>query len=326
MSSCTKENTIVEDKNFIPIQGTLEQDKNTSRVHWTEGDKKMLFHWDSSDSEMKSTVYHNGAFKQFSDNNLYSPTSIIPDEENRNNCDLKITNSLKEEYSTDDIVWAVTPISNQLKCDYNCAEVSFVLPDNYTQTDTSTNHLQNYILMSGLGNVYENENKEKTANLNFKLYPSIYRFRIKNNDSETLSISSVSLNGPFNNKATLKFDGTETIEYSRNISTENYTICVNAENINIESGKTQDLYALVFPTETSKISEKITLSYKGKYGALEVSKSTEAICNLIYPKTDWLSNKYYIMNVPVTRESIKFDVITVTDFESGDSFNITISK
>ena len=94
----------------------------------------------------------------------------------------------------------------------------------------------------------------------------------------------------------------ETPVYSVSNGTYTIKVATPAEGLEVAAGATAYLYALVFPTETSKITDNITLSFKGKYGDTPVEdyKKTAA-CNVVYAGKDLDPNTYNDLEVPVSK-------------------------
>lgn len=176
--------------------------------------------------------------------------------------------------------------------------------------------------MTGSGTVSNN-----TANLKFTVLPAVYRFKITNNDTEAFKLSEVGITGPFCNKVVVGVDGTP--KYSVSPENQNYTIKVTAKDeseINIESGKTAYMYAMVFPTSTSTIKDNVTIFIKGTYGNLPIDYSATAACNAAHGTINIESNHYYDMPVSVARQNINFSGVTIAGFQEGGSFDVTIDK
>ena len=108
--------------------------------------------------------------------------------------------------------------------------------------------------MSGTG-VVDGSN---SANIEFKVLPAIYRFKITNTESEDLTVNEVSISGPFCNKAELSMDnGTVTPTYSVSNDTYAIKVATPAEGLKVAANTTAYLYALVFPTNTASIEQTI---------------------------------------------------------------------
>ncbi len=286
---------------YISLTGDVNEGGTESRAHWDINDderKSPAFTWDESTDEMKSFVWSNSAFVDFVGNQKYSATTVNPDANDKKQAQLQITTGLSREYAEGDLIWAVSPLENSNIGADN--KVTFTLPDQFVQTElNSTEHLKQYILMSGTGVVDGNN----SASISFKVLPAIYRFKVTNNENEELTVNEVSISGPFCNKAELSMDNDGTVTPTYSVSNETYAIKVAtpAEGLKVAANTTAYLYALVFPTETSKITDNITLSFKGKYGDTPVEGYTKtAKCNTIY-SYNLYSNKYYDMEVPVNK-------------------------
>ena len=284
---------------YISLTGDVNEGGVESRAYWNiNGDdrKSPAFTWESTD-KMKSFVWRGGAFIDFDGSKKYSATTVIPDANDKKQAQLQITTSLSQQYAENDVIWAVSPLKDSnIETDN---KVTFTLPDQFVQTElNSTEHLKDYVLMSGTGAV----SAEITASISFKVLPAIYRFKIINTESEDLTVNEVSISGPFCNKAELSMDnGTVTPTYSVSNGTYAIKVTTPEEGLKVNAGETAYLYALVFPTETSSKSEEITLSFKGKYGDTPVEDYTKtAECNTIY-SYNLDSNKYYDMEVPVEK-------------------------
>lgn len=283
---------------YISLTGDVNEGGAESRAYWdinNDGRKSPAFTWKSTD-KMKSFVWSSSAFVDFVGNQKYSATTVTPDANDKKQAQLQITTGLSREYAQGDIIWAVSPLEDSNIDADN--KVTFTLPDGFTQTVlNSTDHLKDYVLMSGTGTVDGNN----SASISFKVLPAIYRFKITNTESEDLTVNEVSISGPFCDKAELSMDnGTVTPIYS--VSNGTYAIKVTTPEggLKVNAGETAYLYALVFPTETSKITDNITLSFKGKYGDTATDYTKAAKCSDIY-KYDLDSNTYYDMEVPVNK-------------------------
>lgn len=333
-ASCSTENIDSPDNTQKPgdsnkeeyyISLSAEMEENKSRAHWDiDNSNKLTYTWDASTDEMKSFVKRGEGLINFTDNKLYSSTKVTPHETEKRKTSLEITTSLSNEYQNSDIIWAVSPVSDtHIKTAESSASVEFTLPDGYVQTAISTTeHLKPYVFMTGSGTVSNN-----TANLSFKVLPAVYRFKITNNDTEAFTLSEVGITGPFCNKVVVGVDGTP--KYSVSPENQNYTIKVTAKDeseINIESGKTAYMYAMVFPTSTSTIEDNVTIFIKGTYGNLPIDYSATAACNAAHRTINIESNHYYDMPVSVARQNINFSGVTIAGFQEGGSFDVTIDK
>ena len=287
---------------YISLTGDVNEGGVESRAHWDINDderKSPAFTWDESTDEMKSFVWSNSAFVNFTDEKKYSATTVTPNTDDKKQAQLQITTGLSREYAEGDVIWAVSPLENSNIDADN--KVTFTLPDQFVQTAlNSTEHLKQYVLMSGTGTV----SAENTASISFKVLPAIYRFKVTNNENEELTVNEVSISGPFCDKAELSMgnDGIVTPTYSvSNNGTYAIKVTTPEGGLKVNAGETAYLYALVFPTETSKIADNITLSFKGTYGDTPVEGYTKtAKCNTIYTY-NLDPNTYYDMEVPVNK-------------------------
>lgn len=282
---------------YISLTGNINECGVESRAHWdiNSNDQSLAFTWDASDNEMKSFVWSNSAFVNFTDEKKYSATTVTPNAENKKQAQLQITTGLSQEYAEGDFIWAVSPLEDSNISADN--KVTFTLPDQFVQTTlNSTEHLKDYVLMSGTGTV----GSDNSASISFKVLPAIYRFKVINNENEELTVNEVSISGPFCNKAVLEY-GKEPV-YS--IDGTTYTIKVTTPDggLTVAANTTAYLYALVFPTNTSSITEQIELSFKGKYGDTAADYTKTAKCSDIYTY-DLNSNTYYDLEVPVDKKA-----------------------
>lgn len=282
---------------YISLTGDINECGVESRAHWdiNSNDQSLAFTWDASDNEMKSFVLSNNAFIDFDGSKKYSATTVTPNAENKKQAQLQITTGLSQEYAEGDFIWAVSPLEDSNISADN--KVTFTLPDQFVQTTlNSTEHLKDYVLMSGTGTV----GSDNSASISFKVLPAIYRFKITNNESEDLTVNEVSISGPFCNKAVLEY-GKEP-EYS--VSNGTYAIKVTTPDggLTVAANTKAYLYALVFPTNTSTISSDITLSFKGSYGNISANYTKTAVCSSIY-NFDLKSNTYYDLEVPVDKKA-----------------------
>lgn len=334
--SCSTENIDSPDNTQKPgdsnkegyyISISAEMEENKSRAHWdiaNDALNTLTYTWDASTDEMQSFVKRGDRLIGFTDNKLYSSTKVTPHETEKRKTSLEIITSLSNEYQNSDIIWAVSPVSDtHIKTAESSASVEFTLPDGYVQTAISTTeHLKPYVFMTGSGTVSNN-----TANLSFKVLPAVYRFKITNYDTEAFTLSEVGITGPFCNKVVVGVDGTP--KYSVSPENQNYTIKVTAKDeseINIESGKTAYMYAMVFPTSTSTIKDNVTIFIKGTYGNLPIDYSATTACNAAHGTINIESNHYYDMPVSVARQNINFGKVTIVGFQVGGSFDVTIDK
>lgn len=335
-ASCSTENIDSPDNTQKPgdsnkegyyISISAEMEENKSRAHWDIANddlNTLTYTWDTSTNEMQSFVKRGDRLIGFTDNKLYSSTKVTPHETEKRKTSLEITTSLSNEYQNSDIIWAVSPVSDtHIKTAESSASVEFTLPDGYVQTAISTTvHLKPYVFMTGSGEV-----KDNTASLSFKVLPAVYRFKITNNDTEAFKLSEVGITGPFCNKVVVGVDGTP--KYSVSPENQNYTIKVTAKDeseINIESGKTAYMYAMVFPTSTSTIEDNVTIFIKGAYGNLPIDYSATLPCKQAHGTLNIESNHYYDMPVSVARQDINFGGVTIAGFQEGGSFDVTIDK
>ena len=284
---------------YISLTGDVNEGGAESRAYWdinNDERKSPAFTWESTD-KMQSFVWSNSAFVDFKDSKKYSATTVTPDAENKKQAQLQITTGLSQQYAQDDVIWAVSPLAEtDIDADN---KVTFTLPDQFVQTElNSTEHLKDYVLMSGTGTVDGNN----SASISFKVLPAIYRFKITNTGSEELTVNEVSISGPFCDKVELSMgnDGTVTPTYS--VSNDTYAIKVTTPEggLKVNAGETAYLYALVFPTNTASIEQTIELSFKGNYSGYTADYTKTAKCNTIY-SYNLDSNTYYDMEVPVNK-------------------------
>ncbi|MCF2593777.1 hypothetical protein I6E11_08250 [Bacteroides caecigallinarum] len=284
---------------YISLTGDVNEGGVESRAYWDINDderKSPAFTWESTD-KMQSFVWSNSAFVNFTDEKKYSATVVTPNTDDKKRAQLQITTGLSQQYAQGDIIWAVSPLENSNIGAEN--KVTFTLPDGFTQTKlNSTEHLKQYILMSGTG-VVDGSN---SANIEFKVLPAIYRFKITNTESEDLTVNEVSISGPFCNKAELSMDNDGTVTPTYSVSNGTYAIKVTTPEggLKVNAGETAYLYALVFPTNTASIDQTIELSFKGNYSGYTADYTKTAKCNTIY-SYNLDSNKYYDMEVPVEK-------------------------
>ena len=315
---------------YISLTGDVNEGGVESRAYWNinnnDDTQSLAFTWESTD-KMQSFVLRGGAFVDFTGDKKYSATTVTPNTDNKKQAQLQITTGLLQPYAQDDVIWAVSPLEDT-NIDNN--EVTFTLPtEGFTQTAlNSTEHLKDYVLMSGTGTVGSNN----SANISFNVLPAIYRFKITNTESEDLTVNEVSISGPFCDKAELSMGSNGKVTPTYSVSNGTYAIKVTTPEggLKVNAGETAYLYALVFPTETSKITDNITLSFKGKYGDTAADYTKAAKCSDIY-KYDLDSNTYYDMEVPVNKTAggdTEKSVITLFEGENviSDWNNLEISN
>ena len=197
----------------IALTGSVNEGGAESRSHWdinNDNNQSLAFTWDASEGDMKSFVWRGSAFVDFTGDKKYSPTTVIPNADNKKQAQLQITTGLSQPYAENDIIWAVSPLEDSNISTDN--KVTFILPDGFTQTALNdTEHLKDYVLMSGTGTV----GIDNSASISFNVLPAIYRFKVINNENEELTVNEVSVSGPFCNKAELSMDNvTVTPTYS----------------------------------------------------------------------------------------------------------------
>ena len=281
---------------YISLTGDINEGGVESRAHWDINDderKSPAFTWDESTDEMKSFVWSNSAFVNFTDEKKYSATTVTPNADDKKQAQLQITTGLSQEYAQGDVIWAVSPLAESNISSDN--KVTFTLPtEGFTQAElNSTEHLKDYVLMSGTGAV----GSDNSASISFNVLPAIYRFKVINNESEELTVNEVSITGPFCDKAELEYGK----EPAYSVSNGTYAIKVATPEggLKIAANETAYLYALVFPTNTASISDNITLSFKGKYGDTSADYTKTAPCKNLYYNNIY-SNTYYDLEVPVS--------------------------
>ena len=293
---------------YISLTGDVNKGGVESRAHWDikDDDKQSLaFTWDQSTDEMKSFVWRSNAFVDFEGGQKYSPTTVTPTD-TKNQAQLQITTSLSQAYAQNDVIWAVSPLDESESNISADNKVTFTLPDQFVQTElNSTEHLKQYVLMSGTGKV----GSDNTASISFKVLPAIYRFKITNTGRDELTVNEVSISGSFCDKAELSMgnDGTVTPTYSVSNSTYAIKVTTPEGGLKIAAKTTAYLYALVFPTNTASIEDEIELSFKGKYGEVSAGYTKTAKCSDIYTSTNLNSNTYYDMEVPVVQVTTVWD-------------------
>ena len=300
---------------FISLDGECGTEiTDLSRAHWDEDEQNVPhFYWDYSYDEMKAFVFRNTAALNYVTDNTYANVEITP-KEDRLKCSMQITDGLSEVFQEGDVVWAVSPIRDIAGIENS--SVKFTLPNSYDYTDghqTKTYHLKNYVLMSGVGTV-----RNERASINFKIHPTIFRFKITNSDKDNLIVNSITFSGPFNNQAVLAYDEGESVTFSK--TSEQYSIKVNiSEGLTILPTESKYLYALVMPTELS--DENVMFSITSNFG----DKSQFLVYSDVFQgkegsaDTGFKSNTYKTLNVAMKRTSVKLSGTTINGFgQSGD--------
>ena len=306
---------------YISLTGEVNKSGAESRAHWdiNSDDKQTpAFAWDASTDEMKSFVWSNNSFVGFTDGKKYSATTVTPTD-TKNQAQLQITTGLSQAYAQNDVIWAVSPLAESNISADN--KVTFTLPDQFVQTElNSTEHLKDYVLMSGTGKVGDNN----TASISFNVLPAIYRFKVTNKESEVLTVNEVSITGPFCNQAVLEYGKAPV--YSVSNGTYTIKVATPAGGLKVAANETAYLYALVFPTETSSKSEEITLSFKGSYDNTPAHYTKTAPCNSIY-KENLGPNTYNDLEVPVSKGSEESQLpiaVYFNNFENTENNGCTI--
>lgn len=306
---------------FISLNGEYRAETTgASRAHWKEDEQNIpRFYWDSSTDEMKAFVFRDTAPVEFVEGNTCSSVTVTP-KQDRLKCSLQIADGLSEPFQDADVIWAVSPVSDILSMQESTVE--FTLPDHYDYTDgqqSETAHLKNYILMSGSGTV-----QSESASINFQIHPAIFRFKITNSDTENLIVNSVSFSGPFNNTATLSYNGSERESFS-NSTDGKYSINVNiSEGLTIAPSESEYLYALVMPTKLS--NENVTFSITSNFG----DKSQTLAYGVIFPGKDGMpdtgfkSNTYKTLNVAMKRTSVQLSGTSINGFEQGGDYDVSL--
>ena len=300
---------------FISLNGEYGAEATVgTRAHWKEdGQNIPRFYWDSSADEMKAFVFRDTAPVEFVEGNTCSSVTVTP-KQDRLKCSLQIADGLSEKYQDGDVIWAVSPI--RYSQNIVGSTVTFALPAQYEYRDgqdSPTAHLKNYVLMSGVGTV-----QNGSASINFKIHPTIFRFKITNSDKDNLIVNSITFSGPFNNQAVLAYDEGESVTFSK--TSEQYSIKVNiSKGLTILPTESKYLYALVMPTELS--DKNVMFSITSNFG----DKSQNLVYSDVFQgkegsaDTGFKSNTYKTLNVAMKRTSVKLSGTTINGFEqSGD--------
>ena len=305
---------------FISLDGECGTEiTDLSRAHWDEDEQNVPhFYWDYSYDEMKAFVFRNTAALNYVTDNTYANVEITP-KEDRLKCSMQIADGLSEKYQDGDVIWAVSPIRDSQNIEGST--VTFALPAQYEYTDgqdSPTTHLKDYVLMSGVGTV-----QNGSASINFKIHPTIFRFKITNSDKENLIVNSITFSGPFNNQAVLAYDEGESVTFSK--TSEQYSIKVNiSEGLTILPTESKYLYALVMPTELS--DEKVMFSITSNFG----DKSQILVYSDVFQgkegsaDTGFKSNTYKTLNVAMKRTSVKLSGTTINGFGQGGDCDVSL--
>ena len=304
---------------FISLNGEYGAEATVgTRAHWEEdGQNIPLFYWDSSDDEMKAFVFRETVTKNYVKGNAYANVKVTP-KGDRLKCSLQISDGLSEAYQDGDVIWAVSPISDSQNI--GGSTVTFALPAQYEYTygqNSPTAHLKDYVLMSGTGTV-----QSESASINFRMHPTVFRFKITNSDTEDLTVNSISFSGPFNNQAVLSYDGSESVTFSKSTD-EQYSIKVNiSEGLTISPAESKYLYALVMPTALT--NQEVTFSITSIFG----DKSQTLAYNEIFPGKDdtpdtgFKSNTYKTLNITMKGTSVQLSGTSINIFEHGGDFDL----
>lgn len=305
---------------FISLDGECGTEiTDLSRAHWDEDEQNVPhFYWDYSYDEMKAFVFRNTAALNYVTDNTYANVKITP-KEDRLKCSMQIADGLSEKYQDGDVIWAVSPIRDSQNIEGST--VTFALPAQYEYTDgqdSPTTHLKDYVLMSGVGTV-----QNGSASINFKIHPTIFRFKITNSDKENLIVNSITFSGPFNNQAVLAYDEGESVTFSK--TSEQYSIKVNiSEGLTILPTESKYLYALVMPTELS--DENVKFSITSNFG----DKSQILVYSDVFQgkegsaDTGFKSNTYKTLNVAMKRTSVKLSGTTINGFGQGGDCDVSL--
>lgn len=303
---------------FISLDGECGTEiTDLSRAHWDEDEQNVPhFYWDSSYDEMKAFVFRNTAVLNYVTDSTYANVKITP-KEDRLKCSMQIADGLSEKYQDGDVIWAVSPIRDSQNIEGST--VTFALPAQYEYTDgqdSPTTHLKDYVLMSGVGTV-----QNGSASINFKIHPTIFRFKITNSDKDNLIVNSITFSGPFNNQAVLAYDEGEGVTFSK--TSEQYSIKVNiSEGLTILPTESKYLYALVMPTELS--DKNVMFSITSNFG----DKSQNLVYSDVFQgkegsaDTGFKSNTYKTLNVTMKRTSVKLSGTTINGFGQGGNFDV----
>lgn len=305
---------------FISLDGECGTEiTDLSRAHWDEDEQNVPhFYWDSSYDEMKAFVFRNTAVLNYVTDNTYANVKITP-KEDRLKCSMQIADGLSEKYQDGDVIWAVSPIRDSQNIEGST--VTFALPAQYEYTDgqdSPTTHLKDYVLMSGVGTV-----QNGSASINFKIHPTIFRFKITNSDKDNLIVNSITFSGPFNNQAVLAYDEGESVTFSK--TSEQYSIKVNiSEGLTILPTESKYLYALVMPTKLS--DENVMFSITSNFG----DKSQILVYSDVFQgkegsaDTGFKSNTYKTLNVAMKRTSVKLSGTTINGFGQGGDCDVSL--
>lgn len=314
-----EEDIIRSEGYFISMEGINgENDEDAfSRNYWDESeDESLVFRWENSEGEMKSFVFDGSSVLEFVDGSIFSNIKVSADTDEPNVCSMNFVNGLATEFKDGYTVWSICPMEDgNIVSD---TEVCLTIPEYFTFATgqkSPTEHLKEYLYMSGTGVVSDNKSV-----IDFDVLPSILRFRITNSDTETLIISKVGLTGPFNDKVVLEYSpsGVGKKYYSEGSPHSVAVYC--HEGVEILPGESVLLYALVFPTELT--DETVTMRIESNYGDREAS----AAYNSIFRNDGFESNACYTLGIPVSRLGIDLGNANVEDFMPGDTCTVNLDK
>lgn len=319
--SCNK-NIMTENQNenrgyFITMEGVGYKHDKFSRNYWEEAENESLnFFWEDSEEEMVTLVFDDNFPLEFVDGNKYSYVNVSRNNENRNICRMELRTGLKTKFTDGNVVWGVCPVNSQNI--FETGEIVFSMPEYFEyfpNQEVPTEHLSDFLFMSGTGIVENNK-----VQVGFNILPAIFRFRITNSDTKIMELHNISLTGPFNDVATLKYDNSsksyDTLFFSEK---DSHSIGVKCSDyISINPGESKMLYALVFPTEISE--ENITIKIESSFGIMEATTSY----NNVFKNQGLESNTYYTLGIPVSRKRVEFGYTEISDFLNGDSFIVDL--
>lgn len=304
---------------FITMEGVESGNNKLSRNYWEESeDESLNFYWEDSDDEMITFAFDGENPLDFVDGKKYSDVKVSKKPDDRKNCKMQLMTGLGTEFKDGFVMWGLSPVKAGNVSEK--AVISFRMPDSFVcnpDQPTKTSHIKDFILLSGTGIVNNNN-----AQINFDVLPAIFRFRITNKDTEVLKVDNVSLAGPFNEKASLKYNSAlKLVDCSFSTEKPSHSISIKfTESISIAPYKSILVYGLVFPTKMS--DEKISLRLSSNYGIMEATTSYSNI----FKNDGFESNKYYTLGIPVSRKGIEFGDSSVSDFIEGDTCTINIDR
>ena len=254
-TGCSKDNggdgNLPGEITTIKVSGLIGDETPESRAHWSDQSGKLLFHWDSSNDEMKASVMGVSGFKSFVGEYKVSGVNVsaLSGEENRLKANLFVQDKLAVDYENGDKFFAFSPVKEGLSsvsAEGENAVFNMNIPLQLQQNASdNTAHISQYAYMAGEGSVSVSGGYASTE-IGFNVLPTLFCFNVKNESFDKLDIKSVSIEGSINNSAVLTMGASPAVQYSGAENMPKFEI--TADGVSVEKNATVVIYGLAFPS------------------------------------------------------------------------------